>query len=275
MSEQNFLENQIIILTKQTLDVFLKQKNPVELIGVYSFYYYTAKWQKTNQIKCTTNYVSQGLGISETKVRAVKKQLIELGLIEDVQTKDENNRITGHYIKINYVFKKETIEKIQPPSQNPTGWNNAECGTMQSVENQQTNALSADTLNALSSVNSNALSVNTSNAKKKERKKSSYDDILSAVSDESLRETYYEFIKMRKLIKAPMTDRALKMLIDKVEKLEPNSIERQKQILDTSIMNNWKSVYPLKDNNRGDNNGQNDGNNAEVEQPAWAGIWVN
>ena len=51
---------------------------------------------------------------------------------------------------------------------------------------------------------------------------------------------------MRKLIKAPMTDRALEMLIAKVNKLEPNSIERQKLLLQTAIMNNWKSVYPLK-----------------------------
>lgn len=52
---------------------------------------------------------------------------------------------------------------------------------------------------------------------------------------------------MRKLIKAPMTDRALTMLIKKVNELEPSSISRQKQLLETAIINNWKSVYPLKD----------------------------
>ena len=53
---------------------------------------------------------------------------------------------------------------------------------------------------------------------------------------------------MRKMIKAPMTDRALQMLINKVEQLEPGNTERQKLLLDTAILNNWKSVYPLKDN---------------------------
>lgn len=52
---------------------------------------------------------------------------------------------------------------------------------------------------------------------------------------------------MRKLIKSPMTDRALTTLIDKVNTLEPSSIERQKKLLENSIVNNWKSVYPLKD----------------------------
>ena len=90
---------------------------------------------------------------------------------------------------------------------------------------------------------------NTSNntVKKKERKNTSYDEILSSVEDDSLRETYLEYIKMRKLIKSPMTDKALKLLINKVNKLEPYSIERQKQLLENAIEGNWKSVYPLKD----------------------------
>jgi hypothetical protein len=101
---------------------------------------------------------------------------------------------------------------------------------------------------------------------KKERKKedaqgaTSYDEILSKIENLSLRETYYEYIKMRKLIKAPMTDRALEMLVGKVNKLEPNSIERQKKLLETAILNNWKSVYPLKDDEKGENDaGVDDG----------------
>lgn len=87
---------------------------------------------------------------------------------------------------------------------------------------------------------------NTSN-KKKERKQSGYDVILASVTDAELRDLYYEYIKMRKLIKSPLTDRALVMLINKVHTLEPQSVERQKRLLETAIMNNWKSVYPLKE----------------------------
>ena len=59
---------------------------------------------------------------------------------------------------------------------------------------------------------------------------------------------------MRKMIKAPMTDRALTMLIKKVNELEPNSIENQKKLLEVAIMNNWKSVYPLKGTGNASNN---------------------
>jgi hypothetical protein len=92
---------------------------------------------------------------------------------------------------------------------------------------------------------------NTTGNKKKERKATSYDKILSAVSDAELRDLYYEYIKMRKLIKSPMTDRALVMLINKVQSLEPLSLPRQKLMLENAIQGNWKSVYPLKDDKRG------------------------
>lgn len=100
-------------------------------------------------------------------------------------------------------------------------------------------------------INNNNNNNNKKESKKesiKERKHSGYDEILATIADDNLRETYLEYIKMRKMIKAPMTDRALQMLINKVEQLEPGNPERQKLLLDTAILNNWKSVYPLKDN---------------------------
>lgn len=90
------------------------------------------------------------------------------------------------------------------------------------------------------------------NKRKKERKITGYDEIISQIEDDSLRDLYIEYIKMRKLIKSPMTDRALTMLIKKVESLEPLSIDRQKKLLENAIMNNWKSVYPIKDNKQQD-----------------------
>jgi hypothetical protein len=92
---------------------------------------------------------------------------------------------------------------------------------------------------------------NTTN--KKERKKeaapgaTSYDKILSEIENDNLRETYLDFIKMRKLLKSPLTDRALKSLIKKVNELEPNSTERQIKVLEQSILSSWKSVYALKE----------------------------
>jgi hypothetical protein len=121
-------------------------------------------------------------------------------------------------------------------------------------------------------INKNSSSKNKSN-KKKERKNTSYDEILSRIEDASLKDLYYEYIKMRALIKAPMTDRALTMLIDKVNKLEPTDIERQKRLLETAIMNNWKSVYPLKDGKENTGDGQTNGDTPTPEYDPQLGSW--
>lgn len=113
MFNHDFIENQLVILTKQTLDIFLKQENPSELIALYTFYYYTAKWQATNQPKCTTDYVAKALHWNRNKVSKVKKQLLEFGLIEDVRTIDsKTKKVTGYYIKMNYIFNKETLKNF-------------------------------------------------------------------------------------------------------------------------------------------------------------------
>ena len=82
----------------------------------------------------------------------------------------------------------------------------------------------------------------------KNKKISFADSLLSDIFDDDLRNLYLEYIAMRKAIKSPITtERALKMLINKVNTLEPNNIERQKKMLENAIVGNWKSVYPLKE----------------------------
>lgn len=82
---------------------------------------------------------------------------------------------------------------------------------------------------------------------KKERKKPSYDEIIDrAVDNPELKDAIREFIKMRKLAKKPMTDRALEMLITKLQKMTED-IGEQIEIVNQSIINNWLTVYPLKE----------------------------
>lgn len=140
------IEEQLVILTKQTIDCFLKTEAPADAMALYTFYYYTAKWQETNQPKCTTAYTSKALHWSEVKVRKIKKILNDAGLIEDIQEKDKDGKISGHYIKLNYVIKQSTLKETHTVE-------NPQCGTSDTVENRETNALSANSVNALSSGN--------------------------------------------------------------------------------------------------------------------------
>lgn len=89
--------------------------------------------------------------------------------------------------------------------------------------------------------------ITTEKERKKGKKQTSYDQIInSEVTDESVKAELYEYIKMRKMIKKPMTDRALVLLINKLQDLSKNADEAV-QILDQSITGNWMSVYPLKE----------------------------
>ena len=168
-NKHEFLEDMFIVIMKPTMDEFLKQDNPGELISLYSFYYYTAKWQATNQPKCTTAYASNGMKWTEAKVRKVKKQLCELGLIEDVTERD-GGKITGHYIKVKYKLKKITEEKLRDSMDNEPDRvtchtvEKSECDELHSVIERDTNACSSGNSNACSSGNSNAFSSGNGNA---------------------------------------------------------------------------------------------------------------
>jgi hypothetical protein len=98
-----------IVLSKHLMDILLMQPNFAELFALYGFYYYTAKWQKTNQPKATSTYVQNGLHWGKNKVQSIKKKLKMLGLIEDIQTKNKNNQIKNHYIKVNFIWSKNHL----------------------------------------------------------------------------------------------------------------------------------------------------------------------
>ena len=94
-----------VTIPKETYDKLLKQEKvkPYYLVAVYSFYYYTAIWQKTNQPKATIAYVSKGLQLSVGKVRESKKQLIKMGLIEQGQSRDVGETFGESFIRVKYL----------------------------------------------------------------------------------------------------------------------------------------------------------------------------
>lgn len=65
--------------------------------------------------------------------------------------------------------------------------------------------------------------------------------------DECLTDTFRDFAIMRKAIKKPLTERATKVLLGKLDKLANDDKELVIKILEQSILNNWQSVYELKD----------------------------
>ena len=85
------------------------------------------------------------------------------------------------------------------------------------------------------------------NKKEKDKKEKTEIDLLidENFTDNELKNTIYEFIKMRKAIKKPLTTKGLELMIKKLYKLSTN-IDEQIQILNNSIMNNWQGIFAIK-----------------------------
>jgi hypothetical protein len=70
----------------------------------------------------------------------------------------------------------------------------------------------------------------------KQKAKAYFDDL-------DINNLFIEFLDLRKSLKAKNTDRAIGLVIKKLEGL---SKETQKEMLEQSIENSWKSVFPIK-----------------------------
>ena len=102
------------------LDKVLRHERAADMIALLTFYHYTALWQRTNQPRASIKFVAKKLRWGEAKVRAIKKLLTRLKLIEDLcATHPQTKKITGWYVKLAY-FHPVNFAKggsANPPSQ--------------------------------------------------------------------------------------------------------------------------------------------------------------
>lgn len=176
-------------------------------------------------------------------VNAALKELEKFGYLRRTQAIDANGKFSGYNYEIfeqptELKAEKPTTDKpfaenpstVKPTTENPPQLNKKELNTKKS----NTEILNTD--------------------EEEERKKqggSSYDAIINnRIFNEEVKKTIYEFIKMRSLMKAPLTDFALNKLIDKLEGITKDPQE-QIAILENSILNNYKDIYVPKAENKG------------------------
>ena len=104
---------------------------------------------------------------------------------------------------------------------------------------------------------------NTSNNKKKVSKKNSFDEIILNYSqDEKTIDLLKEWLKVRKAKKAAMTDRAIKMNIDKLDTLAKQSNMSVNQYLSEIICRGWAAFYVI-------NTYSNTGYNKQSKNDGW------
>lgn len=66
-------------------------------------------------------------------------------------------------------------------------------------------------------------------------------------SDEELNQAFLDYVNMRKEIKRPLTERAVKMAMTKLQNLSSGDNDLAIQILEQSIFNCWLGVFPLRE----------------------------
>lgn len=90
--------------------------------------------------------------------------------------------------------------------------------------------------------------------------------LLESYTDSAeLQEALRGFVEMRKENKAPLTEHALSLLLKKLDGLGHSDAEKV-EIVNQSIMNNWKGLFPLKQEVRQHGTGRNDSRAALEER---------
>lgn len=107
--------------------------------------------------------------------------------------------------------------------------------------------------------NTNIPNTKLQNTNNKERKKEvasprakepTFDEILDSVpvikENPELRKAFLEFIKMRKLIKAPLTNRALELAINDAFKFGKGQADQMQAVVEQSVKRSWRGIFEIK-----------------------------
>lgn len=219
------------------------------------------EWYNDNNVKIiflhlllTANHKEkkwQGITIKRGQKLTSIQHLAEENNLTIQQTRTALNKLkTTNEITIKATNKYTliTIEKYSDYQDNDE--DNNKQNNKQITNEQQTNNKQITT-NKNDKNNKNEKNEKKIKEKNIKKEKSTEIDllILQNFSDEKIKDTLYEFVKMRKSIKKPLTTRGLELLIKKLY-LMTTDIDEQIEILNNSIMNNWQGIFPLKQNNQ-------------------------
>ena len=176
---------------------------------------------------------------SETAVKSTLSELKSCGYL--VVTKKMPNETES--ARIEYVY--DIFEKAQTEKQ---------LVEKQGVENLGVESLWVENVRQLSTKESSTDKSNTdksnTNKKKKESTRAGYDEIIARYTENGeLRSALVEFVKMRKMMKKPLTNKALSLLLTSkkgLDGLASNDAEKI-DVVQQSIMRGWMGFFPLKD----------------------------
>lgn len=177
------------------------------------------------------------LGISKKQMeRAIKELTVKNAVI--VQTVRGNKGTSSKYFLTRFADNSEENNKENNKEHNRRTIN---------IENTSFKGIIGDQKEQYKEKKkAHSSQYNNLNIISNKEKSTSLDKIINSYTENlELRNTLKEFLKMRKSIKKPMTDRAMTLLINKLDKFGSNDNEKI-EILNQSIFNSWNGIYELK-----------------------------
>jgi len=178
--------------------------------------------QKDGRCWASRKYFAELYGVSEKTISCWTAKLAEQGYIEVRVIRNSQNAILRRNI---------TLKVLHTPS-----YKNV------------TTPLQKCNYPSYKNVTENNTSKNNKKVSKAQSKPvENFDSIIQKSTESTeLREALVEFVKFRKLIKKPMTNKALELIIAKLNKLGASDRERV-AIVNQSIERGWAGVFSLKD----------------------------
>ena len=203
-------------------------------IGAKALYSYLCSYAfGKDEAYPTVERIMQELNISENSFRRYRKELEDKGYIT-IEFKNIKGTNRNVYKINNSVEQKKEPQNLTPskfgthPKSAPSNF-----GTQIIKDSKEYN-------------NKNIIN-------NKEKKEKTERHFTSIYQSEEFKETFNEFIDMRKSIKKPATNKAIEMIIIKLEKV--NNEEQAIKMLERSIINNWQDVYEIQE--RGNDGSKN------------------
>lgn len=191
--------------------------------------------------------ILEDLPVLKISVQTLRKlrfdNLCKASVLNRTCTKESSGTFSYYCYGINY----DTLQYLQDPdAEQPKGKNDTPTGNkipLPEVENYQARGSGVPTKD------NNTIHPNTNTSIKKVSKPQSeitFDSIISNfTSIEELKTALVDFIKMRKLIKKPLTNRALELILSKLKNLASAESD-QIAIINQSIVNSWQGIFPIK-----------------------------
>ena len=177
------------------------------------------------------NYSISGLvSLSKDGKDSVMSTLAELekfGYLKRDRTTDSKGRFSG--VEYN-IFEEPQPKESVADNQNSDNQNEEK----QNSDNPpllNTNKINNEFNKELNETNTKGLPI------------SAYETILFDIVNIDLRNLYVDYIEMRRNIGAPITQRGLKMLIDRGYRLSNFHLPLHMKLLETAIINNWKNIF--------------------------------